>query len=238
VHRVNALIYTQDVPELVGSLIQLLGIGRVRKAVQSWNKSIQSSRGLVKEYFARNSFRWWPAFKDYWDAERKQVADFPLSVIALAKDARKLFDLLPEMPASVRKKFAHALSSRENSPSHVFEISIAWHFWKQGHSIQWFKDGEGPIPEFLVKTPTFEFEVECKQIGVDSSRSVSRLDFCRLAQEIVDAAKAQKVMGQIDVVLNRPLSSAYRRFKRWLRILQWSPRSARLQRVSIGVPSS
>jgi hypothetical protein len=201
-----------DVAPLIHFLVQLIGIEKVSAAVASWRRGVPKADCAERRQYLDQSFPWWSAFEEFWaltqPARPGQVVMASATVLGLAKDAQKLQDLLPGMPATVRSKYAAALSSIDNAPGHFFEIDMAHHFWMSGHSITWCEAAQGQkMPEFIVHTPTFDFEVECKQMSVDKGRSITRADFARLADQVIKRFRAQGLCGTIKVDLLAPLSA-------------------------------
>ena len=93
------------------------------------------------------------------------------------------------MPLSVQKKYRRDLMDVARARDYLFEIHIAWHFYLRDHDLQWYEDDGQKHPEFLVKTPSFDFNVECKRISVDTSRQIKREDFYRLVQDLESILK-------------------------------------------------
>lgn len=203
---------SSDVGPLIHGLQAFIGLDRVKEAVAGWQRSVDNSRGLVKHYHAEHTFPWWRAFEEFWRAEHigpGSLSFVTANVIALAKDALKLLELLPNMPDSIRQKYSSALGSRENAPSHFFEIAMAHHFLTLGYEITWCEATGKKLPEFIVKAPNFNFEVECKQISVDKGRRIIRRDFYQLYDLISEGVRQLGMMGTIRVELTTNLPKQY-----------------------------
>lgn len=202
---------------LVSALEGFIGQDRVRAAVESWRRAVNGSHGLARIYHEQQSYFWWRAFDEFWqatDGHAGRIVAVSEEVIALAKDAKKVVDLLPGMPASVQKSYVGALGSLENAPSHMYELSMAHHFLTSGYGITWSEQAEGRMPEFTVTTPSFAFETECKQISIDKGRRIARLDFYKLADQVDAEIRARHLMGEISIDLSEPLPSNPHELKR------------------------
>ncbi|MCK4905663.1 hypothetical protein KAS42_05450 [bacterium] len=108
------------------------------------------------------------------------------------------------MPELVKHKYQKDFIGNQ-ARSYLFEIQIAWHFFRKGYKIQWHENNSLPHSEFLVKSPDFEFNVECKRISVDASRRIRRRDFYRLADKIIPQIQRQNYSGSIDIILKEKL---------------------------------
>jgi len=125
----------------------------------------------------------------------------------LAADAKKISSLQRFMPKSVQNKYERDLVDADRAIDYLFEIQIAWHFYLQGNDLQWYEDDGEKHPEFIVKTPNFNFNVECKRISVDISRKIRRRDFHQFVQELIPKIGKQNYTGDVDIVLNGRLYS-------------------------------
>jgi hypothetical protein len=195
----------QEIVPLISSLIVFLGRDRVNKSIKSWRKSIETSKGLVLEYYKYQTFRWWPAFVEFEKIVANGNGNYSVNVMALARDAKRIFELLSTMPNSIQKKFASTLVSREGTAASLFEIHMAWHYMKSGYRVSWCEDNGIPMPEFIVYADNFEFEVECKELSVDKCQRISREDFARFGDILEAQIRPYNVMGEICVTLKLSL---------------------------------
>ena len=125
----------------------------------------------------------------------------------LAADAKKISTLQRFMPTSVQNKYKRDLTDSDRAFDYLFEIQIAWHFYLQGNDLQWYEDDGEKHPEFIVKSPNFDFNVECKRISVNISRKIKRQDFHRFVQELLPEIEKQSYTGNVDIVLDGRLYS-------------------------------
>ncbi|MBI4650148.1 hypothetical protein HY745_02465, partial [Candidatus Desantisbacteria bacterium] len=123
----------------------------------------------------------------------------------LAGDAKTILVLQQNMPEKVRNKYKKDLLDENRAYDYLFEIQIAWHYHLQGYEIKWYE--EDGSPEFLVKTPKFDFNVECKRISVDGSRKIRRIDFYRLVEILWPQIEYYNLKGTIDLELYDRLHS-------------------------------
>jgi hypothetical protein len=199
---------TQIIP-LIESLIQFIGIGRFKNAVAGWRNACSKSRKLTKRYHFEQSFHWWRALDEYWEAtspKRKRPAPLTTHIVALAKDTQVVQTVVATMPGPLKARFATALGSRENAPAALFEISVAHQFLKLGYSLTWCEDDGTPMPEFIAMKGSLSFEVECKQISFDTGRHIARADFCQLADQLEPKLRKLQFMGRVEITLNDRLS--------------------------------
>lgn len=195
---------TEDIPIHIDALTAFIGAERIKKSVATWRNSIANSPPLVRAHQRRESFYWWPGFASYWDSQTAGTT-YVMETLLLAKDATKVLDVLDTMPASIKGKYAGALGDVRNAPTHLFEISMAHHFMSFGYKLQWIENTGRGIPEFIVVTPSLEFEVECKHMSVDAGRLVSREEFSRFGALVEAPLRKRHVMGSVRVMLNERL---------------------------------
>jgi len=179
-----------DVAPLIIFLTKFIEIDRVKTAVAKRRRGLPSADCVERRVYLKQSFPWWGAFSEFWavttSARSGEVVHASSNVLGLAKDSQKLQDLLTGMPESVRLKYAAALGSIENASGHFFEIDMAHYFLMAGFRITWCEDRQDrKMPEFIVHTPSFDFDVECKQMSADKRRAILRLDFARLADQVI-----------------------------------------------------
>lgn len=197
--------FTVDsVPGLIDGLTEFIGLQRIKKSVATWRNTMASASPVEKMHHLEAVFYWWPGFAQYWDSKR-DGAPYTLATVLLAKDAMKVLEVAPGMPASVKAKYAGALGDTGNAHTHFFEISMAHHFMGLGHQIKWYEDEGHGIGEFIVVTPTIEFDVECKHLTVNAGRQVTRKEFSQLTALIDARLRKQRLMGSIHITLSKRL---------------------------------
>lgn len=204
-------IVDKEVPGLVRKLIGFLGPGVVDKCLRSYERALQSSTEVYKDYYLRTRHPWWETFKQYFELERRGKSirkNLTPGIKLLAGDAKTITTLQQDMPLSVRKKFKRDLVDDENARAYLFELKMAWHYFRKGYYIKWYEDGGKCRPEFAVDSPDFSFDVECKRISVDASRKVRRRDFYRLLDKVFPKLAEMGLTGVIDVDLNERLSGS------------------------------
>jgi hypothetical protein len=135
---------------------------------------------ILREYYLKNRHPWWGAFGEFFAKERTGQSTrrgLSESLKILAGDAKKVAELQRTMPESIKLKYRRNLVDDSRARDHLFEIQIAWHFFLKGYVIGWYESNSKSCPEFLVRTPEMDFDVECKRISVDTARRVRRRDF-------------------------------------------------------------
>lgn len=194
---------------MIDSLIQFVGIGKLKNAVAGWRKSCHSAKKITRGFHREQAFPWWRALDEYWEIAKHGKGLYGLNayIVKLARDAHVVQTVAATMPAAVRMGVAAKLGSRENAPPALFEISIAHQFLKLGYNLAWCEDNGAPMPEFVATRNGLEFEVECKQISFDTGRHISRVDFCQVADLIEPKLRRHQVMGRVEITLNERLSS-------------------------------
>jgi len=197
-------IYTDEVAYHINWLYTFLGPNNVDRALKRYLRTLNLSGQVVSEYSLRHRHPWWSAFLRYFELKRSAKAikrNLTAELKILAGDAKRIATLRKYMPLSVQEKYKRDLVDANRSRDYLFEIHIAWHFHLQGNDLQWYDDNGQKHPEFLVQTPKFDFNVECKRISVDISRHINREDFHRLVQELLPKIEKKGYAGKVDIVL-------------------------------------
>ncbi|MCJ7508033.1 MAG: hypothetical protein MUO85_04790, partial [candidate division Zixibacteria bacterium] len=112
------------------------------------------------------------------------------------------------MPVSVQNKYKRDLVDPDRAFDYLFEIRIAWDFYSRGNELKWYEDDGKKHPEFLVKTPEFNFNVECKRISDDISRQIKDDDFNLLIDKLLPKIGKQGYGGNIDIIINGRLEGS------------------------------
>jgi len=204
-------IHDYEVTNLVNKLIGFLGRNEVEKCLKRYKHSLKSSGPVFRDYYLKTRHPWWNAFIEYFGLEkagksiRKNLTE---NIKILAGDAKKISILQKFMPESVKNKYKKDLIDDNRAFDYLFEIQIAWHFYLKGGLIQWYEDDGHKHPEFLVKTPSFEFDVECKRISVDASRKIRRRDFYRFSEKLNPLVEERGYSGTIDINIQDRLHSS------------------------------
>lgn len=204
-------IHDYEVPNLVKKLIRFIGHAEIEKCLDRYQRSLQSSGPIFREYYLKTRHPWWEALIEYFSLEKSGKSikrNLTNSIKILAGDAKKISVLQRLMPEKIRWKYKKDLIDDNRAFDYLFEIQIAWHFFLKGCEIKWYDDDSIRHSEFLVREPEFEFNVECKRISVDISRKVRRRDFYRLAEKLLPAIENKGFSGQIDMILHERLHSS------------------------------
>ena len=205
-------IYDTEVSYLINKLYSFLGPTNVDRALIKYQRSLDLSGPVVSEYTLKHRHPWWNAFMTFFELKKNGKSikrNLTPELKILAADAKKISSLQRFMPTSVKNKYKRDLIVSDRAVDYLFEIQIAWHFYLQGNVLQWYEDDGEKHPEFIVKTPNFDFNVECKRISVDISRKIKRRDFQRFVQELLPEIEKQNYTGDIDIVLNGRLYSRH-----------------------------
>ena len=195
-------IYDYEARKLILQLINFIGTSNIDRCLENYNKSLVSAGPIYKKYYLKSRHPWWESFKYFFELERtgksiKHNLDGRLK--QLAGDAKKISILQQNMPEKVKNKYKRDLVDKNRTYDYLFELEIAWHYHLQGYEIKWYE--EDGCPEFLVKTPKFDFNVECKRISVDGSRKIRRSDFYRLIEILLPQIEAKNLKGTIEIEL-------------------------------------
>jgi len=203
-------IYDTEASYLINKLYSFLGPANVDRALKKHQRSLDLSGPVVSEYTLKLRHPWWNAFKTIFELKKNGKSikrNLTPEIKMLAADAKRITTLQKFMPISVQKKYKRDLIDPDRAFDYLFEIHIAWHFHLQGNELQWYEDNGEKHPEFLVKTPNFKFNVECKRISVDISRRIKREDFHRFVQEFLPEIEKQGYAGNVDIILDGRLDS-------------------------------
>lgn len=207
-NKIDGDIYDYEVRKLILRLINFLGTPTIERCLANYNKSLLSAGPIYKEYYLKSRHPWWESLKYFFELERtgksiKRNLDTRLK--RLAGDAQKISILQQNMPEKVKNKYKKDLVDENRAYDYLLELQIAWHYHLQGYEINWYE--EDGCPEFLVKTPKFDFNVECKRISVDGSRKIRRRDFYRLVEILLPQVESKNLKGTIDLELDDRLHS-------------------------------
>lgn len=201
-------IFAKDAPNLIRKLKRFLGTNKLEGKIKKYLKSLESAGYLYANYYLRNRHPWWDAFVLYDELERtgKSIPkNLTEPLIFLISYAKKISVLQKNMPLSIREKFKRDLIKDDNPRGFLFEIDIAWHFHLREFKIKWYEDLGENRPEFCVKSPEYEFDVECKTINVNTFRKIRRQDFYYFVDIIIPAIQEKDLMGNIYLTFNNRL---------------------------------
>ncbi len=205
-------IHDYEASHLINKLYDFLGPTNVDNALKKYKKTLDLSGPIVSEYTIKHKHPWWDAFMSFFKLknEAKSIRrNFTPEIKMLAADAKMVITLQRFMPVSVQNKYKRDLVDLDRAFDYLFEIRIAWHFYSRGNELLWYEDDGKKHAEFLVKTPDFSFNVECKKISVDISRKIRREDFNRFIQMILPEVDKYGYGGNIDIILNGRLDSTH-----------------------------
>jgi hypothetical protein len=209
-NRIDADIHDFEAARLIRKLIEFLGTSNIERCLAGYEKSLSCAGPIYREYYLKSRHPWWEALKTFFELERKGRSvkrNLDSKLKRLAGDAHKLSILQKNMPEKIRSKFKRDLVDENRAYDYLFELQIAWHCHLQGYGINWYE--EDGCPEFLVKTPQVNFNVECKRISVDGSRKIRRRDFYRLTDILLPKVEKMNIKGSIDIELDARLHSSY-----------------------------
>jgi len=198
-------IHDYEASRLINKLYCFLGPANVGRALEKHKRSLDLSGFIVREYTLKHKHPWWNAFIAFFELKKggKSIKrNLTPEIKMLAADAKRIITLQKFMPISVQNKYKRDLIDSDSAFNYLFEIHIAWHFYLQGNELQWYEDDGEKHPEFLVRTPNFNFDVECKKISDDISRQIKDKDFNQLAQKLLPEIEVQGYGGNVDIILN------------------------------------
>jgi len=201
-------IYENEARKYIIKLIDFFGCIQIEKCLKKYKESLVCAGPIYKRYHLMRRHPWWEALIYFYELESKGKSvnkNLDLQLKILAGDGKKISVLQKMMPDSVRSKFKKDLLDPKRAFDFLFELKIAWHYLINGHSLNWYEDDNRP--DFLVKTPEFDFNVECKRVTVDASRKVWRNDFYRLVERLLPKVQKLNYKGTIDVELDGRLHS-------------------------------
>ncbi|NIW00177.1 hypothetical protein GWN26_14065 [Candidatus Saccharibacteria bacterium] len=203
-------IYDNQASYYINKLYDFIGPLAVEKEIKKHKRVLDLSGPIVSETILRKRHPWWEAFSTVLDMRKRGMSikrHLTPEIKMLAGDALKIIKLKKFMPDSVQRKYKRDLITKERAFDYLFEIQIAWHYYLKNHELQWYEDDGEKHPEFLVKTPNFDFNVECKRISVDIARKIKRKDFSRFAEALFSEIEKKTYSGNIDIILNDRLES-------------------------------
>jgi len=204
-------IHDFEAGRLIRRLVQFLGEPQVARRLRRYEAGLAHSGTIYREYYLKQKHPWFPAVEEYYQLVRKAKSihkHLTTELKALATDAKKVITLQNSMPDSVRSKYRKDLLDFDSGLNYLFEIHVAWHFFSQDYSLRWYDGGSGKRPEFLVKAPGLDFNVECKRISVDIARKIHRKDFVLLADRLMPLVEKRRYAGKIHIVVKDNLKSA------------------------------
>jgi len=205
----DGYIHEHEVRKLILRLIDFFGTTAIERSILNYNKSLSSAGPVYREYYLRSRHPWLESLKYFFELEhsgRSIRQNLNNELKRLAGEGKKISILQQNMPGKVRNKYKKDLLDENRAYDYLFELQIAWHYHLQGYEIFWHED-DG-FPEFLVRTPKFDFNVECKRISVDGSRRIRRRDFYRLVEILLPQIEQQHLKGALDIELDDRLHSS------------------------------
>ncbi len=194
----------------INKLYDFLGPLDVEKALKKHKRALDLSGPIVSATTLRNSHPWWDVLSKVHDMKKRGMSikrHLTPEIKLLVADGLRIAKLKKFMPDSVQRKYKRDLITKYRAFDYLFEIQIAWHYYLKGHELQWYEDVGEKQPEFLVKTPDFDFNVECKRISVDMGRKIKRKDFSRFIEMLFPGIGKKGYSGNIDIILNDRLES-------------------------------
>jgi hypothetical protein len=206
----EACIDSTKVKYHIDKLRSFLGENNVEKCLKKYTRSLEVSGPIFRDYYLKNLHPWWGTFttvSEIIDSGKVLSRCLTPEIKMLAGDAMKVTTLQHLMPEPVREKYKKDLLDDENAKNYLFEFTIAWHFYLRGASIEWYDKKQGKQPEYLIKTPDFEFNVECKRINIDISRKIKRKDFYRFSDILLPEIEKNNYSGKIEIILNGRLEN-------------------------------
>jgi hypothetical protein len=197
-------IHDYQVSNLINKLIRFLGHSEVERALKRYRLALNSATPVFREYYLKDRHPWWESLSEFFEMERtgKSIRkNLTEGLKTLAGDAKKIAELQKGMSELTKLKYRRNLIDDNRAYDHLFEIQIAWHFFLKGYFLEWYESNSKSHPEFLVRSPELEFDVECKRISVDASRKVRRRDFYRFAEKVIPAIEKMGFSGRVEIVV-------------------------------------
>ncbi|MBL7152839.1 MAG: hypothetical protein ISS79_03925 [Phycisphaerae bacterium] len=204
-------IYENKAGSLINKLVGFLGEPNVKRCLQRHERSLKSAGPIFREYYLKKRHPWLSALEQYYELTNKAKSihkHLTPELQALAIDAKKVIALQNKVSDSVKKKYKRVLLDSNHAHNYLFEIHVAWHFFANGHDIQWYEDDSSKQPEFIVKLPGLQFNVECKRISVDIARKIHRKDFYGFADKLIPEIEKINYAGRLDIILEERLKSS------------------------------
>jgi hypothetical protein len=200
----EANIDTSQVLYFINKLTGFMGENNIEKCLKRYKFSLDKSSPIYRDYYLKKRHPWWETLIEVdkiISSGKVLKNNLTQEIITLAGDAKKITTLQQYMPDLVREKYKRDLLDNENANNYLFELVIAWHFYLQGASIEWYEKEEEKQPEYLVKTSAFEFNVECKRINIDLAKKIKRKDFYKFSDLIIPEIEKRKYSGKIEIIL-------------------------------------
>ncbi len=197
-------IYQHKAGSLINKLVEFLGERNVKCCLRRHEKALKSAGPVFREYYLKWRHPWFSAFGQYYELINKAKSihrHLTPELRTLVAGAKKVVTLEENMPDSVKNKYKAVLLDADHARNYLFEIQIAWHFFAKAYDIQWYEDNSNNHPEFLVKAPSFHFNVECKRISVDIARKIHRREFYLFVDKLISEIDKRAYIGRLDIVL-------------------------------------
>jgi len=188
---------------LLNRFLAFFGRHSIEKGLRAYERSLQTSRPLFRDYYLRKRHPWWEVLGHIFaleNAGKSLKRNLTPDIKGLLRDAKKITTLQESMSDAVRASYKRNLLDNENAKNYLFEISVAWHYYVKGATIEWSED-HGKQPEYLIKNKALAFNVECKRFNVDTARKIRRRDFYRLADVLLPVIRERGYGGQVAIDL-------------------------------------
>jgi hypothetical protein len=207
-------IFDNEISFYFNKLIEFLGEIEIEKRINNIHKTFDFEKGYVyRNYYLKKIFAWWISFEKAMKINKSGSSfrgKLNSSIVEPIKTSYYLYYLYESMNDKTKTKLRSNLLHQELVEPFLYELEIATNFWQNGFNIDWFSDSTGhKVPEFIaenIKTD-LKVEIECKTKGVDSGRNISRKDFYRLTDVLIDNIfKKTDFSGVIDLEIKEKLS--------------------------------
>ncbi|MHC4479003.1 MAG: hypothetical protein ACYTEL_25535 [Planctomycetota bacterium] len=208
--RQVADIYDYKAGSLINKLVGFLGEDNVKRCLRRQEEAMKSAGPIFKEYYLKQRHPWLSGLGQYYELTNKAKSihrHLTPELKAVVSDAKKVVTLQSHMPDSVKNKYKRDLLDRDSARNYLFEIEVAWHFFQKGYELEWYEDDSTRRPEFLVRAPGLDFNVECKRISVDIARNIHRRDLYGFADKLIPEIEKRKCAGRLDIILEDRLKS-------------------------------
>ena len=124
----------------INQLYNFLGPRNVEKALKKHKRALDLSGPIVSKTILRNRHPWWDTFSKVLDMKKSGMSikrHLTHEIKILAADGLRISKLKKFMPDSVQRKYKRDLIDKHRAFDYLFEIRIAWHYYLEGHELQW-----------------------------------------------------------------------------------------------------
>lgn len=204
IYNERNLLNTSEILDLLTWFFDFFGQSKINRFVKKYNKMLEFSKFTYKEYYLKRHHPWANAISKIYK-NKYTIPQKDYEILTFLTDIKMLKTINPIIPYSIQNKYKSDLLDFEHASNYLFEIKVAWQFYKSEFGIVWYE--EQNKPEYQIRKDKKLFDVECKRISVDAKRSIKRQPFYRFIDFLSPELVKKKLTGRIEFTFKKKVNS-------------------------------